>query len=154
MLVNKTGSEVTEAYKCGSCDSICERPGRTPSGDDYIRVCVECRTVEGSWETVYVDDADNEYPESDVSEKDSFMEKIISNSSELEDGSLGIFKCIDAYCKEHGILDEGIIGEAKQESFKREALAAGIPLSVIEGKTSLRDHFSEEYISQQTNRKE
>jgi len=32
------------------------------------------------------------------------------------------------------------------ESFKQAALAAGIPLSVIEGKTKLRDHFSQEYI--------
>jgi len=32
---------------------------------------------------------------------------------------------------------------------KQSALDAGIPLSVIEGKTKLSDHFSEEYIKSQ-----
>ncbi len=32
------------------------------------------------------------------------------------------------------------------ECLKRNALEAGIPLSVIEGKTKLRDHFPQEYI--------
>lgn len=34
----------------------------------------------------------------------------------------------------------------------RGALDAGIPLSVIEGKTKLNDHFSENYINYKCNR--
>jgi len=37
-------------------------------------------------------------------------------------------------------------GEMSEEQAKQSALDAGIPLSVIEGKTNLRDHFSQEYI--------
>lgn len=36
---------------------------------------------------------------------------------------------------------------------KQGALDAGIPLSVIEGKTKLSDHFSESYINHMCNRK-
>lgn len=36
---------------------------------------------------------------------------------------------------------------------KQGALAAGIPLSVIEGKTKLTDHFSQEYIDAQCGKK-
>ena len=35
------------------------------------------------------------------------------------------------------------------EDEKQNALDAGIPLSVIEGKTKLKDHFSQEYIDYQ-----
>jgi len=35
---------------------------------------------------------------------------------------------------------------------KQAALQAGIPLSVIEGKTKLSDHFSEDYINWKTGR--
>jgi len=39
-----------------------------------------------------------------------------------------------------------------KEDHKQRALSAGIPLSVIEGKTKLRDHFSKEYINYKCNR--
>ena len=50
-------------------------------------------------------------------------------------------------------FDEGVINEAGvlcepcwDKSQVQSALDAGIPLSVILGKTKLRDHFSQEYI--------
>lgn len=39
-----------------------------------------------------------------------------------------------------------------EEEFKQAALKAGIPLSVIEGKTKLSDHFSKEYIDFKRNK--
>lgn len=38
--------------------------------------------------------------------------------------------------------------------FKKEALEAGIPLSVIEGKSRLTDHFSKDYINFKANKKD
>lgn len=38
------------------------------------------------------------------------------------------------------------------EWFKQEALSHGIPLSVIEGRTKLSDHFSPEYINWKSGR--
>ena len=38
------------------------------------------------------------------------------------------------------------------EEFKSRAIEAGIPLSVIEGKTKLSDHFSQDYINEQCGR--
>jgi hypothetical protein len=40
-----------------------------------------------------------------------------------------------------------------QTSLRQSALDAGIPASVVEGKTKLTDHFSPEYIKSQTNSK-
>lgn len=37
------------------------------------------------------------------------------------------------------------------EAFRAGALEAGIPLSVVEGKTKLSDHFSKDYIASQIN---
>jgi hypothetical protein len=42
---------------------------------------------------------------------------------------------------------EDLIEIIVKEDEKKGALAAGIPLSVIEGKTKLSDHFSENYIN-------
>lgn len=40
-----------------------------------------------------------------------------------------------------------------EAAFKQGALDAGIPLSVIEGKTKLTDHFSQDYIDHMCNKK-
>lgn len=51
--------------------------------------------------------------------------------------------------------DDGYVCEAHcLEWMQREAQKAGIPISVIEGKTRLRDHFSQEYIDSQCGRKQ
>ena len=39
-------------------------------------------------------------------------------------------------------------------NFEDEAIAAGIPKSVVDGKTKLSDHFSKEYINYKCNNKE
>jgi hypothetical protein len=39
-----------------------------------------------------------------------------------------------------------------QEAIKQSILDAGIPLSVIEGNTKLKDHFSSEYIKYMCNK--
>lgn len=87
--------------------------------------------------------ADSQWMQDLINE--TFLEKIIKDAGDNEDGETGMSRCIDYYCKEQGIPLE--IGEqAYQHWARREALAAGIPLSVIEGKTKLTDHFSKEYI--------
>ena len=62
------------------------------------------------------------------------------------------------YCNKN-ITNEPYIDESGnyhidciKESMKQSALDAGIPLSVIEGKTKLTDHFSQEYIYLQCNK--
>lgn len=39
------------------------------------------------------------------------------------------------------------------KAWREAALGAGIPASVVDGKTKLRDHFSPEYIASQKNPK-
>lgn len=46
---------------------------------------------------------------------------------------------------DHEILESGC--PRCEREMLESALAAGIPLSVIEGKTKLTDHFSPEYIA-------
>lgn len=76
------------------------------------------------------------------------LEKIIEGAADYEDGETGMSRCVELYCKDRGI-DEQIAEKAYQIWFTREARGAGIPLSVIEGKTKLSDHFSSEYIESQ-----
>lgn len=77
---------------------------------------------------------------------------IIQGAIEYEDGEMGEAKCIRAYCRDHGI-DESVAERAILEAHKQGALDAGIPLSVIEGRTKLSDHFSPEYINDKCGRK-
>ena len=80
------------------------------------------------------------------------LNAIIEGAWEYEDGETGTEKCIRAYCRDHGI-DESIAEQAVREAFKQGALEAGIPLSVVEGRSKLSDHFSPEYISDKCGRK-
>jgi hypothetical protein len=70
---------------------------------------------------------------------DDMIKTIIELAVDVEDGETGTGRCIEQVCKE---LREA----AQREAFKQSALDAGIPLSVIEGRTKLSDHFSEDYI--------
>lgn len=81
------------------------------------------------------------------------IQQIIKYSIAYEDGETGTNACIDQFCQAHGLNAE-TAELAKKEAFKQGALEAGIPISVIEGKTKLSDHFSETYINNQCNKKE
>lgn len=48
----KTGETVYEGAQCGDCGAIYERVPQY--GEDCISVCIECRTIEGKWDMVWV----------------------------------------------------------------------------------------------------
>lgn len=71
--------------------------------------------------------------------------------SMYEDGEVGIDRCVQLYCEKYSI-DE-ITCEAIIRVYKIEAAVSyGIPRSVAEGKTKLKDHFSQDYIDYMCNR--
>ena len=82
----------------------------------------------------------------------SLIDQILKGSLDYEDGEMGMRRCIEAYCRDHGI-GEAMQNAAIDEALKRAALDAGIPLSVIEGKTKLSDHFSPDYIAERAGKK-
>lgn len=54
---------------------------------------------------------------------------------------------------EYYLGDDGTWCEPCRRAIERQgALDAGIPLSVVDGETTLRDHFSREYIDAQCGR--
>ena len=56
--------------------------------------------------------------------------------------------CVDAMCQDFGFDEE--VSEWLTEMFETQsAIQAGIPLSVIQGKCLLTDHFSQDYIDHQ-----
>lgn len=76
---------------------------------------------------------------------EKILREVIKGSSDYADIDICASKAIELYCEDNGLSQE--IAEAANYLFeKEEALNAGIPLSVIEGKTKLTDHFSQEYI--------
>lgn len=74
--------------------------------------------------------------------REDLLNEIISLAADLEDGETGTDRCIELVC-------EKLCEEAQKKAFTDGALAAGIPLSVIEGRTKLTDHFSDSYILSQ-----
>jgi len=76
----------------------------------------------------------------------ALLNQILAGAADIEDGETGADRCIEIYCEQHGFSKE-TAEKAQQEAFKIGALEAGIPLSVIEGKTKLSDHFSQDYIN-------
>ena len=64
---------------------------------------------------------------------------IIDMSGNYSDVDVSATECIELHCEELKEL-------AIKKYMKDQALAAGIPESVIDGKTKLTDHFSQEYI--------
>ena len=79
------------------------------------------------------------------------MRKIIDESASYEDGTMGVDECIYAYCEDHGIAKCHAISACRQ-ALEENALAAGIPLSVIRGEKTLRECFSQDYIDRMTNK--
>lgn len=53
-VFKKTGEEVFEAHQCGDCGENFERVPTDRFGE--LNVCPSCRTVEGKWEMVWVND--------------------------------------------------------------------------------------------------
>lgn len=78
--------------------------------------------------------------------------KVMQWVADNSDGETSTDSLIETYGKDNNISDEIIEGIQKR-AFTEAALDAGIPLSVIEGKTKLSDHFSKEYIDFQKNPK-
>ena len=70
--------------------------------------------------------------------------------SEFEDGETGLYSCIELYLEENNLsYDPEVIEDI---FIKEEAIKNGIPRSVVEGKSKLSDHFSQEYINHKCNR--
>lgn len=79
------------------------------------------------------------------------MRRIIDESASYEDGTLGVDGCIYAYCRDWGIPEYHAIAACKQAE-EEGALAAGIPLKVVQGEKKLTDCFSQDYIDFMTNK--
>jgi hypothetical protein len=62
-----------------------------------------------------------------------------------EDGTLGVARCVELWCEEHGISQE-TADRAVAWEYRRSAIEAGIPRAVIDGEIRLNQIFSEEYI--------
>jgi len=71
------------------------------------------------------------------------IEQIIFGAGDLEDGEIGMHGCLDSFCEQNGI-DDATKELAGRTYFRQSARDAGIPLSVIEGKTKLSDHFPQD----------
>jgi hypothetical protein len=82
--------------------------------------------------------------------KQALYENIIKNAADYEDGETGLISCVEKYCEEHNV-DLAIGYEAYDYYIKKKALAAGIPLSVIEEKKKLSECFSQDYINWKCN---
>lgn len=83
--------------------------------------------------------------------KNEIVAEILKGSEEYADGETTVFECIEAYCLDHG-YSEVIMDAAYAKEIRSSALAAGIPASVIDGKTDLKDHFSQDYINYKCNK--
>lgn len=68
-----------------------------------------------------------------------FIDWIIESASDLEDGEMGMDKCIEEFCTQHNLSDEAC-EIAQKRAFKLAALEAGIPLEVVEGKRKLNSY--------------
>ena len=79
------------------------------------------------------------------------FEKIIAGSREYADYDVSWSECIERYCEDNNIPQE-IGDQAYHIYLRREAISHGIPASVVDGKTKLTDHFSQEYINEQCGR--
>jgi len=80
-----------------------------------------------------------------------FFEWLSKKAGDIEDGETGTAKCFEIAC-EVAELPEEITEWAAEIAMTQSALNAGIPLSVIQGKTKLKDHFSQEYIDHMRNK--
>jgi hypothetical protein len=72
------------------------------------------------------------------------IDKIIEDALDLEDGETGTFDCVLLLLKDSGLDDEliGDIADAAAKKWERDsALACGIPLDVIEGRSKLNPRY-------------
>jgi hypothetical protein len=83
---------------------------------------------------------------SDIEEKLFYW--LENRAAQLEDGETGMRKCVELLCERMDLPDE-VSDWVIDIGTTLAALEAGIPLSVIQRKTKLSDHFSPEYIESQ-----
>jgi len=76
---------------------------------------------------------------------------IIDKSGNYADVDVSVNECIELYCQDNNISNK-IMSLAQDLAFRQGAIAAGISISVIEGKTKLSDHFSKQFILYQCNK--
>ncbi len=88
---------------------------------------------------------------SDIEEKLFYW--LENRAADLEDGEMGMRKCIEEMAEQLKLPDE-VADWVIEIGTTLAALEAGIPLSVIQRKTKLRDHFSPEYIESQKTKRE
>ena len=84
--------------------------------------------------------------ESEIEEKLFYW--LEAQAADLEDGETGMRKCVAILC-ERLKLPQDVAEWIIDKGVTLAALDAGIPLSVIQRKTKLSDHFSKEYIDSQ-----
>lgn len=78
--------------------------------------------------------------------------KFVNKAIEMyEDGETGVEGCVEQYC-EFLDIEQSFGEEAVRIYMIEEAVGHGIPRAVAEGKMSLRDFFSQEYINRQVGR--
>lgn len=81
------------------------------------------------------------------------LEEIVEKAvKEHADVDVPVSECVYRYCTEHKIAEE-IAEAAIAHEERQRALDAGIPESVVDGKTKLSDHFGQEYIDHKANKK-
>lgn len=78
----------------------------------------------------------------------AFFYWLYDYAAQYADEGVSMARCFEL-AGEQLNLPEELVEWAYQTAFTLEALEAGIPLSVIEGKTKLSDHFSPDYIKAQ-----
>ena len=80
--------------------------------------------------------------------RDECVKFVESAIERYEDGETGVHGCVEQYCELFDIEQE--FGERALEIYMVEtAVSHGIPRAVAEGKASLRDYFSRDYIKKQ-----
>lgn len=75
----------------------------------------------------------------------TFYAWMLEKAEAYEDGEMGMWRCLEALCEDLELPQE-IADWACRRHHVESALAAGIPLEVIEGDAKLSDIFSDQYI--------
>ncbi len=73
------------------------------------------------------------------------FERIERGITELSDGEASVYATVIQFCTDAG-LGQCVAEGFYRAWFKREAMSAGIPEAVVDGKTKLTELFSAEYI--------
>lgn len=86
-----------------------------------------------------------------------FLRGVLKASEQYADIDVGVEDCVRLYIRhdrpEYLCVVDALAEACSRLAFVEGALEAGIPMSVIEGKTTLRDHFSQADIDDMCGRK-